>query len=113
MCSFVYESVHKISPICFHNLFKSLEYVHHYGTRQAGKDDVFLTGKNTNQYGLISVSYYGAKCWNGIPVDVKRTPAVNIFGHKLKAFLIELTIKQITNSHHLPTVVFLKSFSLL
>ena len=34
---FVYESVHKLSPICFHNFFQSLESVHQYGTRQAGK----------------------------------------------------------------------------
>ena len=49
---FVYESVHKISPMCFHNFFKSLESVHQYGTRQAGKDDIFLTRKNTSQCGL-------------------------------------------------------------
>ena len=42
---FVYESVYKISPICFHNFFESVESVHQYGTRQAGKDDIFLTRK--------------------------------------------------------------------
>ena len=34
---FTYESVHKISPVYFNNFFKSLESVHQYGTRQAGK----------------------------------------------------------------------------
>ena len=42
---YVYESVYKISPICFHDFFKSLVSVHEYGTRQAGKDDIFLTQK--------------------------------------------------------------------
>ena len=83
---FVYESVHKISPICFHNFFKSLESVHQYDTRQAGKDNIFQTQKNTSQYGLRSVSYYGAKCWNDIPVNIKRSPSVSVFHSELLLF---------------------------
>ena len=89
LLSFVYESVLKISPVCFHNFFKSVESVHQYGTRQAGKDDIFLPQKNTSQYGLRSVRYCGAKCWNDVPVDIKRSPSVKIFHQKLKTFLFE------------------------
>ena len=63
--------------------------VHQYGTRQAGKEDIFLPQQNTSQYGLRSIRYYGAKCWNGIPVEVKRSPSVNMFRQKLKIFLFE------------------------
>ena len=42
---FVYESVNKLSPICFHDIFDSVASVHQYGTRQAGKDNIFLTQK--------------------------------------------------------------------
>ena len=72
LLSFVYECVNKISPTNFHTFFDTLASVHHYGTRQATKDDIFLTQKNTLQYGLRSVRYCGAKCWNDIPVDIKR-----------------------------------------
>ena len=89
MLIFVYESVNKFSPICFHNIFDSVASVHQYGTRQAGKDNIFLIQKNTNQYGLRSVHYHGAKCWNDIPVDIKRSPSVNIFRRKLKALLFQ------------------------
>ena len=89
LLTFVYESVNKISPTCFHNFFKSVASVHQYGTRQAGKDDIFLTQKNTNQYGLRSIHYHGSKCWNDIPVDIKRSPSANIFRQRLKAFLFE------------------------
>ena len=89
LLAFVYESVHKISPTCFHNFFKSVALVHQYGTRQASKDDIFLTQKNTNQYGLRSIHYHGSKCWNDIPVEIKRSPSVNIFRQRLKAFLFE------------------------
>ena len=89
LLSFVYESVNKISPVCFHNFFKSVESVHQYGTRQAGKDDIFLPQKNTSQYGLRSVRYNGAKCWNDIPVEIKRSPSVKMFRQKLKTFLFE------------------------
>ena len=79
----------KISPVCFHNFFKSVESLYQYGIRQAGKDDIFLPQKNTSQYGLKSIRYYGAKCWNGIPVEVKRSPSVKMFRQKLKIFLFE------------------------
>ena len=93
LLSFVYESVNKISPVCFHNFFKSVESVHQYGTRQAGKDDIFLPQKNTSQYGLRSVRYNGAKCWNDIPVEIKRSPSVKMFRQKLKLSCSSITIE--------------------
>ena len=33
---------------------------------QASKGDVFLTGKNSLQYGLKSVRFAGAKLWNNV-----------------------------------------------
>ena len=42
LLTFVYESVHKISSTCFHNFFKSVAFVHQYGTRLAGKNDNFF-----------------------------------------------------------------------
>ena len=79
----------KISPVCYHNFFKSVESFHQYGTRQAGKDDIFLHQINTSQYGLRSVRYNGAKCWNDIPVEIKRSPSVKMFRQKLKTSLFE------------------------
>ena len=93
LLSFVYESVNKISPVCFHNFFRSVESVHQYDTRQAGKDDIFLPQKNTSQYGLRSERFNGAKCWNDIPVEIKRSPSVKRFRHKLKTFLLSITIE--------------------
>ena len=87
LLSFVYEL--QISPTNFHTFFDTLASVHQYGTRQATKDDIFLIQKNTLQYGLRSVRYCGAKCWNDIPVDIKRSPSVKSFRLKLKAFLFE------------------------
>ena len=89
LLSFVYECVNKISPANFHTFFDSLATVHQYGTRQATKGDIFLIQKNTLQYGLRSVRYCGARCWNDIPVDIKRSPSVKSFRLKLKAFLFE------------------------
>ena len=87
LLSFVYECVNKITPANFHTFFDSLASVHQYSTRQATKGDIFLIQKNTLQYGLRSVRHCGAKCWNEIPVDIKRSPSVKSFRLKLKAFL--------------------------
>ena len=67
--------------------FKSVSNVHQYGTRQASKNDIFLTRKNTLQYDVRSVRFSGAKSWNSIPVDIKRSSSFFSFRHKLRAFL--------------------------
>ena len=89
LLTFVYNCVNKISPSCFHSFFDLVESVHQQGTRQVSKNYIFLTQKNTLQFGLRSVRYYGAKCWNDIPVDIKRSPSSISFRRKLKAFLFE------------------------
>ena len=45
LLSFVYQSVNKISPSCFHSFFKLVGSVHQYGTRQVIKSNIFLTQK--------------------------------------------------------------------
>ena len=64
LLSFVYDCVNRTSPSCFHSFFDLVESVHRCGTRQVTKKDIFLTQKNTLQYGIRSVRFFGAKCWN-------------------------------------------------
>ena len=83
----MYESVNKTSPRLFHNFFETVTAVHHYDTRQASKGDIFMTRKNTLQYGLRSVRYAGAKSWNSISDVIKQSPSVSIFRRKLKSYI--------------------------
>lgn len=89
LLTFVYECINKISPPCFHSFFDLVQSVHQYGTRQATKNDIFLTQNNTVQYGLKSVRYHGAKCWNDIPLNIKNSPSAISFRRNLKAFFFE------------------------
>ena len=41
LLSFVYDSVNKISPACFHSFFPLAEFVHQYGTRQVTKNCIY------------------------------------------------------------------------
>ena len=84
---FVYDCVNKNSPNWFHNFFESVSNAHQYSTRQASKNDIFLNRKNTLQYGIRSVRFSGAKSWNSIPVDIKRSSSAFSFRQKLRAFL--------------------------
>ena len=87
---FVYDCVNKISPSCFHSFFELVESVHPYRTRQATNNDIFLNQKNNPiQYGLRSVRYFGAKCWNNIPSEIKSSPSAYIFRRKRKSFFFE------------------------
>ena len=89
LLSFVYDSVNKISPACFHSFFPLADFVHQYGTRQVTKNCIFVCQKNTLQYGLRSVHYHWAKCWNNIPVEIRSSPSAFSFHRKLNAFLFE------------------------
>ena len=89
MLSFVYDCINKIAPPYFHSFFELVDSVHQYSTRQATNNDIFLTQMNTLQYGLRSVRYFGAKCWNDIPVEIKKSPSANNFRQKVKAYLFE------------------------
>ena len=50
---------------------------------------IFACQENTLQYGLRSVHYYGAKCWNNISLEIKSLLSAYSSGRKLKAFLFE------------------------
>ena len=91
LLSFVYDCINKISPSYFHSFFELEDSVHRYCTRQANKNNTFLTQRNTLQYGLRSVRYHGAKCWNDIPVAIKNTPSANTFRRKLKPSSLEVS----------------------
>ena len=51
LLNLVYECVNLLSPTVFHNYVDTLTSVHQYNTRQACKGDIFMTHKNTLQYG--------------------------------------------------------------
>ena len=88
LLSFIYDCVNKKSPSCFHSLFPLAGSVHQYGTRLVGKYDIYIIRKNTLQYGLRPVRYFGAKCWNTIPMHIKISPTVCSFRQQLKTFLL-------------------------
>ena len=68
---FVYKSINKFTPPVFHNFLQLSQNVHLHGTRQASRGDLFQTSKNTIQYGLRSMQYFGSKLWNTISVYVR------------------------------------------
>ena len=101
LLGFVYDCVNKTAPPYFHSFFALVESVHQYGTRQASKNDIFVTQKNILQYGLRSVRYFGAKCWNSIPFDLECSPSAPSFRQKLKAYFLRIiTNHSCHHKHH-------------
>ena len=78
-------------------------------SRQATKTERFVTQKNTFQYGLWSVRYFGARCWNSILVDVKCSRSANSLHRKFEASFFEndyqaLYIHLLNCTESLPTL---------
>ena len=93
MLSFFYDCINKIAPSYFHTFVELVDSVHQHSTRQATNNDIFLTQMNTLQYGLRSVRYFGAKCWNDILVEIKNPHLQIIFDKKSKP----TSLKETTN----------------
>ena len=55
LLTFVFDSINKTSPSCFHDFFLLRSSVHQYSTRQASQGDLYMFKKNSLQYGLKSI----------------------------------------------------------
>ena len=93
LLSFVYECTNKIAPVCFHTFFEPIKSIHQHDTGNASKNDIFLTHKNTLQYGIKSIHFTGAKYWNSIPSTIKQSVSLINFRYKLKQFLLAKSIE--------------------
>ena len=88
LLTFVFDSVNKTSPKCFHNFFIFNSSVHQYCTRQASQGHLYLTQQNSLQYGLKSLRYLGAKLCNTIPTELRNAPSKISLKAKLKTQLL-------------------------
>ena len=88
LLTFVFDSVNKTSPSCFHDFFLLSSSVHQYSTRQASQGDLYVSKKNSLQYGLKSIRYQGAKLWNTLPLELRNAPTKIMFKTKLKIYLL-------------------------
>ena len=89
LLTFVFDSVNKTSPSCFHGFFLFCSSVHQYSTRQASQGVLYMSRKNSLRYGLKSIRYLSAKLWNALPVELRNAPSKSSFKTKLKIYLIE------------------------
>ena len=87
--TFVYKSINKLSPSCFHNYFTPNSSVHRFGTRQATRGDLFKSFKNTTVYGLQTIQVFGSKLWNTLPLFIRVASSVSVFRSKLKTYFID------------------------
>ena len=85
--TFVYKSINKLSPSCFHDYFQPNSSVHRTGTRQATRGDLFKSIKNTTLYGLQTIQYFGSKLWNTLPLFIRVASSTVVFRSKLKRFI--------------------------
>ena len=70
--------------MCFHNFYTCTLSIHEYDTRHSYRGYVFLTHKNSLQYGLKSICYMGAKMWNDLPEELRNSTSKYSFKKHLK-----------------------------
>ena len=74
--SFVFECINNLSPACFKYYFVSICDIHHIGTNQTKKGDLYVEHRNTTWYGIRSIHYAGARYWNKLPTELKESTSL-------------------------------------
>ena len=87
--SFVYKTINKLSPICFHDYFTPDSSIHRFGNRQATRGDLYIALKITSLYGLKTVQYFGSKLWNTLPLFIRIASYITVSRSKLRAYVID------------------------
>ena len=87
LLTFVYKSINKKNPSCFHDYFSINANIHQHSIRQSNRSNLCLTHRNSFRYGLKSFRYKGAKLWNGLPVEIRNSPSKYSFKINFETFL--------------------------
>ena len=72
----MYQHKHKMIPDHFTDYFCNTTKNHSHYTRHSSKDTVYLA-RYTSSRTQKSIKYVGAKVWNDIPLDIKRSSYVS------------------------------------
>ena len=84
---FVYKQQNNLLPNIFQHFYQPISDTHSYETRQQG--NLQMKSFRTD-CGQTSISYYGAKLWNLLPVEIRHSSSLNIFKKRCRKFIAEL-----------------------
>ena len=70
--SFVFNCVRDLGPDHFNSYFQKNSTIHHYNTRQASREDLFLFRRNTDHFGPKSIQFFGAKILEHHPSETEK-----------------------------------------
>ena len=72
------------SLACFKCYFVTISDIHHIGTCQAKKGNLYVEHRNITQYGIHSIHYTGARQWNELSTELKEFMSLFNFKTQLK-----------------------------
>ena len=82
----VYKCLNQQAPIYLTNRFQYMNQYHNINTRSASNKDLAIIKANTS-YFQHSLTYYGAKTWNQIPIFVRNSESRSVFKQRIKKHL--------------------------
>ena len=78
----MYECVNGFNPTYLNDLFKAHSNDYHL----PGSRRLIQPKFNTFKFGFKSFRYFGAKLWNVLPIDIKRSESLSIFKRSITAW---------------------------
>ena len=85
---FMFKYNNNLLPSVFNNFFNSVSNIHKYRTRSATKNNFHIPKANTN-YGKFNIRFQGAKIWNAIDENIRKTETLKKFKHNLKVTVLK------------------------
>ena len=82
----VYKCLNQQAPIYLTHRFQYMNQYHNINTRSASNKDLAIIKANTS-YFQHSLTYYGAKTWNQIPLIVRNSESLSVFKQRIKKHL--------------------------
>ena len=87
IAKFIFQTIHKINPPTFNNMFSFVSNVHSHNTRADNRHDLFMQHAKTNTK-KFSTSVRGPSIWNSIPISIRQLSTLTKFITSLKRYYL-------------------------
>ena len=82
-------TLNALPPDSMLEMFEKQADIHQYSTRSANVGGIFIPHRNLSK-GQEAISYAGARLWNEILIEIRRSKSLETFKGELKGHLFDM-----------------------
>ena len=94
ICTMVFKAVHNQAPVCISELITLSSTIARRRVLRSSSQQVLLVPRHRTHFSERAFAVSGPRMWNLLPVEVRNTPTLMTFRHRLKENLFRTAYKQ-------------------